>query len=218
MPGWSPRRGAEPGRYSFDHALIRETLYEGMSRPRRALIHRHVGEALEAAGGEAEIGRAGPALHTRGRIPGRREGDRVWPGRRGSAPQRCSPTRRRPSTTRARSRCSTGFGGDNDPRRGELLLLQGEAQVRGRRARARLVRLLGGGRARGAPGRRRDRRPRRGCGLAPLPAAAGRGRHRTDRVAGARAGAHPRASHGHARAASGATVRGAVLLAAARRA
>ncbi|MGZ4186767.1 MAG: ATP-binding protein [Solirubrobacteraceae bacterium] len=34
--------------YSFSHALIRETLYEGMSAARRARIHRRVGEALEA--------------------------------------------------------------------------------------------------------------------------------------------------------------------------
>ncbi len=38
---------ASPRRYSFSHALIRETLYEGMSTPRRASIHRRVGEALE---------------------------------------------------------------------------------------------------------------------------------------------------------------------------
>ena len=37
----------DPGRYSFSHALIRETLYEGMSSPRRTRIHRRVGEALE---------------------------------------------------------------------------------------------------------------------------------------------------------------------------
>jgi tetratricopeptide (TPR) repeat protein len=41
----SPRGG-----YTFAHALIRETLYEGMSRPRRARIHRRVGLALEASG------------------------------------------------------------------------------------------------------------------------------------------------------------------------
>ena len=41
---------AMPGRYSFAHALIRETLYEGMSSPRRTRIHRRVGEALEQAG------------------------------------------------------------------------------------------------------------------------------------------------------------------------
>jgi DNA-binding SARP family transcriptional activator len=41
---------AVPGRYSFAHTLIREALYEGMSAPRRARLHRRVGEALEAAG------------------------------------------------------------------------------------------------------------------------------------------------------------------------
>ena len=38
---------ADPGRYSFSHALIREVLYEGMSAERRARIHARVGEALE---------------------------------------------------------------------------------------------------------------------------------------------------------------------------
>jgi DNA-binding SARP family transcriptional activator/tetratricopeptide (TPR) repeat protein len=36
--------------YAFSHALIRETLYEGMSAPRRARIHRRVGEELETGG------------------------------------------------------------------------------------------------------------------------------------------------------------------------
>src|SRR5204862_3503941 len=44
-----------PDRYSFSHALIRETLYEGMSAPRRARIHRRVGEALEAHGGDRHL-------------------------------------------------------------------------------------------------------------------------------------------------------------------
>jgi DNA-binding SARP family transcriptional activator len=39
-----------PGRYSFSHALIREALYEGMSEPRRARLHRRVGDALESSG------------------------------------------------------------------------------------------------------------------------------------------------------------------------
>jgi DNA-binding SARP family transcriptional activator/tetratricopeptide (TPR) repeat protein len=38
---------AERRRYSFSHALIRETLYEGMSAARRASMHRRVGQALE---------------------------------------------------------------------------------------------------------------------------------------------------------------------------
>ncbi|HZU59602.1 MAG TPA: AAA family ATPase, partial [Solirubrobacteraceae bacterium] len=41
---------AHAGRYSFSHALVREALYEGMSAPRRARLHRRVGEALEASG------------------------------------------------------------------------------------------------------------------------------------------------------------------------
>ena len=40
-----------PGSYLFSHALIRETLYEGMSVPRRARIHKRVGAAIEAMQG-----------------------------------------------------------------------------------------------------------------------------------------------------------------------
>ncbi len=44
-----------PGRYSFAHALIRETLYEGMSTARRARIHRRVGVALEQRGSDGNV-------------------------------------------------------------------------------------------------------------------------------------------------------------------
>jgi class 3 adenylate cyclase len=37
-----------PGHYSFVHALIQHTLYEGLGPTRRAAAHRRVGEALEA--------------------------------------------------------------------------------------------------------------------------------------------------------------------------
>lgn len=37
----------EPGRQRFAHALIRETLYEGLENKQRAQLHRWVGEALE---------------------------------------------------------------------------------------------------------------------------------------------------------------------------
>ena len=36
-----------PGRFLFNHALIRETLYEDLSMSRRVELHRRVGEALE---------------------------------------------------------------------------------------------------------------------------------------------------------------------------
>lgn len=35
------------GQYRFVHALVRETLYEGMTRLRRSVLHRLVGESLE---------------------------------------------------------------------------------------------------------------------------------------------------------------------------
>ncbi len=35
------------GRYSFSHALIRETLYEELSTMQRVRVHRHIGEVLE---------------------------------------------------------------------------------------------------------------------------------------------------------------------------
>jgi class 3 adenylate cyclase len=37
------------GQYAFTHALIRETLYEELSTPRRVSLHRQTGEALENA-------------------------------------------------------------------------------------------------------------------------------------------------------------------------
>ena len=51
----------QPGAYLFSHALIRETLYEGMSVPRRARIHKRVGKAIEAAQGRRQ-GRYLPEL------------------------------------------------------------------------------------------------------------------------------------------------------------
>jgi tetratricopeptide (TPR) repeat protein len=41
----------KPGNYRFSHALIRESIYEGMSVPRRTRLHKRVGEAIEAAQG-----------------------------------------------------------------------------------------------------------------------------------------------------------------------
>jgi hypothetical protein len=40
---------ASPGRYRFSHALVRVTLYDGLSPPRRVLLHRKVAEAIETA-------------------------------------------------------------------------------------------------------------------------------------------------------------------------
>jgi DNA-binding SARP family transcriptional activator len=52
-----------PGSCSFSHALIRETLYEGMSAPRRARFHRRIAEALEQAGAQDDRQLIALALH-----------------------------------------------------------------------------------------------------------------------------------------------------------
>jgi tetratricopeptide (TPR) repeat protein len=41
------KQGAQT-RYEFGHALVRETLYDELSAPRRARLHRKVGEAIES--------------------------------------------------------------------------------------------------------------------------------------------------------------------------
>ena len=61
--GLVTERPGEPGRYSFSHALIRETLYEGMSAPRRTRLHRRVGVALESDPNHPERQIAALALH-----------------------------------------------------------------------------------------------------------------------------------------------------------
>ncbi len=38
------------GDYAFTHALVRQTIYDGLSAARRARLHRTLGEALEASG------------------------------------------------------------------------------------------------------------------------------------------------------------------------
>ena len=114
----SPAKG---GRYSFSHALIRETLYEGMSVPRRARIHRRVGEALEARGRRPAL--TALALHFT-RAAGSQDAEKAidYATRRASRRPRCSPTRRPPSTTRARSRCRSASPRMTLARRCELLL------------------------------------------------------------------------------------------------
>ncbi len=62
--------------YTFEHALIRQTLYEGLNARRRARLHQQVGQALEAASGTRlderieelayHFGEAGPATAAKG--------------------------------------------------------------------------------------------------------------------------------------------------------
>ena len=49
------REAGQVGHYAFTHALVRATLYDGISQLRRARLHGRVGEAL--AGLRALLGR-----------------------------------------------------------------------------------------------------------------------------------------------------------------
>ena len=96
------------GRFRFVHALINQTLYEGLGATRRSSIHHRVAVALEELYGEERV--AELALHWRlARRPTsrRRPGTPRSPaGKRSTASHRrmrqsCSPTR---STCSARSK------------------------------------------------------------------------------------------------------------------
>jgi DNA-binding SARP family transcriptional activator len=54
---------AAPDTYSFAHALVRETVYVGITAVRRAYLHRLVGEALEASSSAADDARPGALAH-----------------------------------------------------------------------------------------------------------------------------------------------------------
>ena len=60
------------GQYTFAHALIRRSLYEGLGPTRRARVHRRVGEALEQLRGSSAEPRVGELAHHwfYGRQPG----------------------------------------------------------------------------------------------------------------------------------------------------
>jgi tetratricopeptide (TPR) repeat protein len=56
-------RPAQPGWFSFTHALVEHTLYEELGGTRRARLHRRVAEALEAQCGEDAGERIGELAH-----------------------------------------------------------------------------------------------------------------------------------------------------------
>ena len=119
----------EPGRYSFAHALIRETLYEGMSGPRRARLHRRVGEALESGAGEAEL----PALayHFTRAATAQDAGKAIGYAR--AAAQRAAEVLAHEEAAEHYGRALEvleRFQPGESAARSELLLLQGEALVR----------------------------------------------------------------------------------------
>ncbi len=64
------RKDERQPRYEFTHALIRQTLYEELSAPRRVLLHRRIGERLEAIHGAASAPLVELAYHFFQAAPG----------------------------------------------------------------------------------------------------------------------------------------------------
>jgi predicted ATPase/DNA-binding SARP family transcriptional activator len=118
----------DPGHYSFSHALIRETLYEGMSAHRRARIHRRVGEALEAAGETSP----GALAHHFTRAASRADADKAigYAQRAGEAAAAILAHDEAAEHYSRAVEVLTRFEPDASERRCELLLLVGEARVR----------------------------------------------------------------------------------------
>jgi hypothetical protein len=153
-------RPEAPGRYSFAHELLRETLYSDMPPSRRAELHLAVGRALEELN-RADLGpyfseiaapsRPGSAA----RRPGR--GGRLPRSGRATWHSACSRTRRRSLHSR---RALELLGAAPGERRCELLLRLGDAQWRAGDVLAARDELRGGRRAGAADGSRDAARPR----------------------------------------------------------
>ena len=91
-----------PGRLSFAHALVRQTLLEELSTNKRVRLHRKIAELLDTRAGYADRG-ARPPLPRGRRLRRRAARDRVRMRSRG---RRAQPVRvgRRDSPVRARAR------------------------------------------------------------------------------------------------------------------
>jgi class 3 adenylate cyclase len=90
------------GRYRFSHALVRHTLYDGLSTARRPVLHRRVAEAIEAAhAGRLDDYLPALALHySRACAPTPDTGTRTFgptPSTSGSAPPFTRGSSRRPT-------------------------------------------------------------------------------------------------------------------------
>jgi DNA-binding SARP family transcriptional activator/tetratricopeptide (TPR) repeat protein len=124
----------QPGSYVFSHALIRETLYEGMSVPRRARIHKRVGEAIEATQGRRQARYLPELAHhfTRGVADAEDAEEAIAYALRAAEQATTMLAHEEAAEHYARALDVQGrFEPEATRRRLELLLALGEARVRG---------------------------------------------------------------------------------------
>ncbi len=122
------------GSYVFSHALIRETLYEGMSVPRRARIHKRVGEAIEATQGRRQARYLPELAHhfTRGVVDAEDAEEAIAYALRAAEQATTMLAHEEAAEHYARALDVQGrFEPEATRRRLELLLALGEARVRG---------------------------------------------------------------------------------------
>ena len=206
------REAGHVGRYAFTHALVRATLYDGISQLRRARLHGRVGEALvRLRGGDLDPHLAMLAHHFAQAAPVERP-DRAIDFALAAARRadRMLAWEEAAQHYRAALRARELAGAVDDHVRAELLLALGASEDR-----------AGWRRRRGRRSPRRSARPAssatRCCWPAARSAWPGRGRRssRSDpvRVVAARRGADGAAGGGHAaaRPAARAHVAGALL-------
>ena len=150
------------GHYSFAHALVRDTLYEELSPPKRSAAPR---AHRRRDRGDLRRERRRAARGARPSLPGGgpprrpRQGDRLRPARRGAGHGAARLRRRRRRLwARARGARADGRTGRGAALQPLALARRGRSQVRPRRGCARRVRAGGGFR----PSPRRRGQPRRG--------------------------------------------------------
>ncbi len=120
------------GHYRFSHALIRETLYEGLPALRRAAMHLQIGRALEAIYGEASDAHLAALAHHFLQAASLGQVDKAvtYAVQAGSRADRLLAYEEAVSQYESALRALDLNARADHPRRGELLLTLGDAQTK----------------------------------------------------------------------------------------
>ena len=119
------------GRYSFSHALVRETLYDELSATRRVRLHRQIGEVLESLyGANLEQHLAELAYHFFEAVPGGEPDKAIEYATRAAEGATALLAYEEAATQYQRALQALELKEAYEPQRCELLLALGEAQMK----------------------------------------------------------------------------------------